>query len=235
MDTLCIEMIPFCAKHLRGKDVKVVSGADGACFPSNPNHPTYSVHTLRCLFISYLYLFKWVKWNPTFITHGAVVSSVLGGSGKAPTGLPMVMEVGSLDTEILAHHPHLSGNVVHNQVHPSFIDRSLPSVLLLFFIILFKMTRFLHEPKLVHGESSYWAGRKVIERDDGISETSQVMIVLRIFISNMTRLWMVSPNDWKDMAEKALEYVRAEYPILVGGFVGLTMGDFKSLLLVCTL
>ena len=127
VDTFCMECIPFCAKFVQA--AKSVPGADGACVPSNPNHPTYSVETLRALFISYLYLFKWVKWNPYFTAHGTLVADVLVAIGRAQPGLPMVMEVGELCTDILVHHPHLAGDRVNSQVHSSFGDRSLPMVL----------------------------------------------------------------------------------------------------------
>ncbi len=130
MDTLIIEMIPFCSKLLRGEKAKIISGVDGACVPLNPSHPSYSVETLRNLFISYLYLFKWVKWDPVFIAHGSLVSSVLGAEMRLHDDLPYCMEVGSLCKDILAYHPDLSGNRVHDQVHPSFIDRSIPEVLI---------------------------------------------------------------------------------------------------------
>jgi hypothetical protein len=132
-----IEMIPFCSKLLRKEDVKITSGEDGACLPSNPAHPTYDIETLRCLFISYLYLFKWVRWDPYFIAHGTLVSRVLGSVVELHDELPMVMEVGPLCSDVMAFHPNLTGYRVHNQVHESFIDRSLSSVYLLFFIIIF--------------------------------------------------------------------------------------------------
>jgi hypothetical protein len=61
------------------------------------------------------------------------------------------------------------------------------------------------------------------------------MVMLRVFISNMTRIWMVSSVDWIDLASVALNYLRSDYPILVGGFAGLAFGDFKSFLSVCSL
>jgi hypothetical protein len=67
---------------------------------------------------------------------------------------------------------------------------------------------------------------------DGISEKSLVYILLRFFISNLTRLWMVSPANWKQLAEATLEYLRSDWPVLVGGFVGSGMGDLSSLLKV---
>jgi hypothetical protein len=66
------------------------------------------------------------------ITHGSLVSSVLGAIGTLRAGLPMVMDVGELCSEILAYHPQLVGPRVHNHVHPSFVDRNLSSVLFLF-------------------------------------------------------------------------------------------------------
>ena len=109
-----------------------MAGADSACVPLNPAHPTYSTNSLRSLFISYLYLIKWVKWDPHFVAHGSLVSEVLGSVGRLIPDLPMVMEVASLSSDILAHHPHLTDGRVHSQVHPAFIDRSLSPVLLIF-------------------------------------------------------------------------------------------------------
>jgi hypothetical protein len=107
-----------------------VAGADSACLPQNPSHPTYSTDSLRSLFISYLYLIKWVKWNPFFVAHGSLVSGVLCLAGRLIPDLPMVMEVATLSSDILAYHPDLVGGRVHSQVHPAFVDRSLSSVLL---------------------------------------------------------------------------------------------------------
>lgn len=117
---------------LRKDETKIVAGADSACVPANPSHPTYSTDSLRSLFVSYLYLIKWVKWNPFFVAHGSLVSGVLGSVGRLIPGIPMVMEVAALSSDILDYHPDLAGDRVHSQVHPAFIDRSLSSVLLLF-------------------------------------------------------------------------------------------------------
>lgn len=74
-----------------------------------------------------------------------------------------------------------------------------------------------------------------MEQQDGLSEKSLVAVLYRIFISNMTRCWMVYRDKWLDMAESCLCFLRSTYPVLVGGHAGLAMGDFKSLLKVSTL
>jgi hypothetical protein len=132
VDTVSMELIIYCAKYMKKKGAK----KDGVCLPPNPTHPTYSIDTLRSLVICRLYLFKWVKWNPFINAHGSHVASVLGAVGRSPPGLPLVMEVGELCQDILAHHPHLAGDRVHNQIHPAFIVRSLDSVLLSILFIL---------------------------------------------------------------------------------------------------
>lgn len=90
----------------------------------------------------------------------------------------------------------------------------------------------MHNPKGPVDESKYYEARNVVVKADGISEESQVLIMLRIFISHMTRLWMVSPGTWKELASIALAHMQSKWPILVGGFVGRAMGDFNALLLV---
>jgi hypothetical protein len=230
IDSVALELIPFCAKLLKKSDAKVLVGDDVACLPHNPSHPTYSIETLRNLFISYLYLFKWVKWDPYLFPHGTLSSDVLGSVGRLIPGLPMVMDVGYLCGDILAHHPLLAGNRVHAQVHPSFIDRSLSSVL--WFRINLQVTHHLHSLSDPRVESTYYESRKLVVRKDGLSEESSVVVLLRIFLSNMTRLWMVAREDWKGLASVCLEFLRSEYSMLVGGFAGLVMGDFASLLLV---
>jgi hypothetical protein len=82
IDSVALELIPFCAKLLRKSDAKVLVGDDVACLQHNPSHPTYSIVTLRNLFIYYLYLFKWVKWDPFLFPHGTLSSDVLGSVGR---------------------------------------------------------------------------------------------------------------------------------------------------------
>jgi hypothetical protein len=41
VDSVALELIPFCAKILRKSDAKVLVGDDVACLPHNPSHPTY--------------------------------------------------------------------------------------------------------------------------------------------------------------------------------------------------
>ena len=156
---------------------------------------------------------------------------MIGSVGKLIPGLPMVMEVGQLFSDLLFHHPHLSGDRVHNQVHPSYINRSLSSVL--GFHINLQIAHLLHSSENSRGESTYYESKNLVVRPDGISEGSLVVVLLRIFMSNMTRLWMVAPDGWKHMAEVCLESLRSECSVLVGGFAGLMMGDFASLLSVC--
>jgi hypothetical protein len=225
-----MECIPFCSKLLRKDDAKIVSGDDGACFPAHPNHPTYPVVTLRCLLIAHLYLFKWVKWDTHVITHGSLVTAVVGSVGRSPTGFPMVMEVGEFCSGILLYLPELSGDRIHNQVHSSFVDRALSSVLLFFLITLLQVTKHLHGP--TDEGSSYFGSRKIVPADDGLSEKSVVLILMRIFISHTTRLWMISPGNWLNQASVALKYLRENFPVLVGGFAGAWMGEFEYLLTV---
>ena len=135
VDLVAFELIPYCCKLLRSDKSFVAAGDDGVCLLLNPNHPTYSVESLRALATSYLYLFKWCKWTPFITGHGSLVSNVLGVVARAPPGLPMVMEVGELCADILVHHPHLAGARVNLQVHPSAIDRAVNSVFDLVFYI----------------------------------------------------------------------------------------------------
>lgn len=125
VDTVSMELIPYCGKYMKKKGAK----KDGVCLPPNPTHPTYSIDTLRSLVICRLYLFKWVKWNPFINGHGSHVASVLGAVGRSPPGLPLVMEVGELCQDILAHHPHLAGDRVSNHIHPANFNRTLNSVI----------------------------------------------------------------------------------------------------------
>jgi hypothetical protein len=134
VDTVCIEMIPFCSKLLRGKDVKIKSGVDGACLPSNPTHPTYSDDALRSLFIAYNYVWKWLLWDPHYVTHGSRVDDIIASAIKVNPAFPMVVDVATLSYDILQHHPELEGHRVHPQVHPSFVDRALSSVCFLYLI-----------------------------------------------------------------------------------------------------
>lgn len=81
-------------------------------------------------------------------------------------------------------------------------------------------------------ESTYHEARNIRVKKDGISEKSQIMILMRIFISHMTRIWFISPNNWIDLASISLEYLRRKYPILVGGFAGAELGDMQTILAV---
>ena len=47
VDLVAFELIPFCSKLLRSDKSFVAAGDDGVCLPLNPNHPTYSVESLK--------------------------------------------------------------------------------------------------------------------------------------------------------------------------------------------
>jgi hypothetical protein len=99
----------------------------------------------------------------------------------------------------------------------------------------FQVTHHIHSPKPESEENSYYGARNIIVKKDGISEKSIVMILMRLFLTNMTRLMMVSHDDWVGMADAALAYLRSHHFMLAGGYVGLGLGDIQSLMQVCTL
>jgi hypothetical protein len=76
--------------------------------------------------------------------------------------------------------------------------------------------------------------RKEYNSEEGrISEKSIVMILMRLFLTNMTRLMMVSHDDWWGWTR--VMYLRSHHFMLAGGYVGLGLGDIQPLMQVCTL
>ena len=132
VDTGCIEVIPHCisAQMTDTQFSKLKAGNDSVCVPREYEGKVHSIGSLRSLFISYLYLFDWCRWDPWFISHGAHVAGVLGIIPTSVDGLPKCIEVGKLCSEILKCRPSLGGNRVLSLIHPSLFNRGLPKVML---------------------------------------------------------------------------------------------------------
>jgi hypothetical protein len=68
---------------------------------------------------------------------------------------------------------------------------------------------------------------------DGLSESSIIILLQRVMISNLGRLYLVLGDGWADAGEEALSYLRKHWPILVGGHAGAELGTLRDILCVC--
>jgi hypothetical protein len=82
-------------------------------------------------------------------------------------------------------------------------------------------------------ESTYYSAKKQFIVKDGLSETSIVLILQRMIVSNFARLMFVSRENWIELGDFALEYLRKHHPILAGGIAGARLGSFSDILKVC--
>ncbi len=82
-------------------------------------------------------------------------------------------------------------------------------------------------------ESSYFSQKKDFKVKDGLGEESIVMLLQRMIVSNFARLCLLSRDDWKEMGEVALAYLRDNHPILAGGYAGARIGSFMQIVKVC--
>jgi hypothetical protein len=75
-------------------------------------------------------------------------------------------------------------------------------------------------------------GRKGISIKDGLSEESVVVLLQRIVVSNLARIYLIAPQNWISLASTAFQFLLKSHPVLVGGFVGSRQGSFSELLQV---
>lgn len=73
---------------------------------------------------------------------------------------------------------------------------------------------------------------KFVPKEDGLSETTVINILLRMAVSHFSRLFFVFGCDWTAIANKALMHLREEHGILAGGYGGRARGDFVDILKV---
>jgi hypothetical protein len=126
-DTCCFETIPHCVQLAVGKSAaeRMRGGEDGVCLPKDYDGECHSDQSLRCLLIAYLYLFRWVKWDPYFTSHGSLVARVICSEARTCDDFSRMMELGELESSILEYHPGLVGRRVLVLVHESLVDRGL--------------------------------------------------------------------------------------------------------------
>ena len=230
VDMACFEMIPHCISVTisDAKHEKLKAGEDSVCVPNEYEGPVHSLESLRSLTIAYLYLFKWCLWDTFLISHGSHVARVLEFKAAIIDGLPKCIEIGELSSKILEFHPSLNGNRVLSLHHPSLLDRGLSAVS--DFISNCQLTAHVKTAANHPPESKYIHGKKALPLKDGLSEDSIVILLQRIAIANLGRIFLIDPDNWLDMANHGLEYLRRTSPVLAGGFAGARMGNFSALI-----
>lgn len=125
-----MEAIPHCIGHLftSAKYDKLKAGPDNVCLPQDLDMEVHSVESLRSLLIAHLFVFQKLLWDVKFVSHGNHVGDVLGTSPVRFGGMPRIVDVSTLSTQILHFLPQLSGMRVLCLVHNSVLDRNLPVV-----------------------------------------------------------------------------------------------------------